>query len=645
MFLASASPDQLPGEGAGGAVRVSSLRCNCCHILSVNNLSRGGSGCAWAGYLSGPADLTTPQRLKYSQSFAGSSRSCSYGGTVLGRDSSRRRLWAAAAALVVMAGCGVTRTSRPLNSFVPPTSKVAPPLPAPEPLPYAAGDLRVQLARGPRVPVLEPNQSSFGWAAVLLRESEWHFQLGRRALERGDADVARREFDRALDLLLAPRAPADPATESRIHRKIEELAEAAYRYDLETAEAALDDEAEPGFQRAPLDEIPKLTFPIDPAFRNQIQEELRATCSQLPLEAPDPVLAYIRYFSSGKGRQILISGLRRAGRYRPMIQRILDEEGLPQELIHVAQAESGFFPRAVSRRRATGMWQFIKSRGQEYGLMQTPYTDDRLDPEKATRAAARHLRDLYHQFGDWYLALAAYNAGPGAVARAIERTGYADFWELDKRNVLPRETAHYVPIILAMIIMAKNPAAHGLEAIEPDPPLEFDSVQITAPTSLALIADLLEKPVAELRELNPALLKDVAPAGYLVRVPKGAGQQLAVLVEGIPAHRRQAVRAHRVGEGDTLSSIARRYRVTEASLAALNAHLGDGLETGDIVLVPARASTEQKASARVRARTAASSRNRSAARASASARTAPQSAAVRTASANPAVRSRSTARR
>jgi membrane-bound lytic murein transglycosylase D len=543
-----------------------------------------------------------------------------------------------------MAGCSVTRTSRPLNSFVPPVSKVAEPLPAPEPLPHAATDLRIQLARGPRVPVLEPGQS-IGWAAVLLRESEWHFQLGRRALERGDSEQARREFDRALDLLLAPRAPADPATESRIQRKIEELAEAAYRYDLERGETAHADEVEPGFQRAPLDEIPRLTFPIDPAFRNQIQEELRATSSQLPLEAPDPVLAYVRYFSSGRGRQLLINGLRRAGRYRPMIQRILDEEGLPQELIHVAQAESGFFPRAVSRRRATGMWQFIKSRGVEYGLLQTPYTDDRLDPEKATRAAARHLRDLYHQFGDWYLALAAYNAGPGAVARAVERTGYADFWELHKRSVLPKETSHYVPIILAMIIMAKNPAAHGLEAVEPDPPFEYDSVHITAPTSLALLADLLEKPVAELRELNPALLKDVAPAGYLVRVPKGAGQQLAVLLEGIPAHCRQAVRAHRVAQGDTLSSIARRYQVAETSLATLNAHLRDGLEAGDIVLVPVRAATVRATASNVRARTAASSRTRSAVRGSAPARRTPQSAAVRTASANPAMRSPSTARR
>ena len=149
-----------------------------------------------------------------------------------------------------------------------------------------------------------------------------------------------------------------------------------------------------------------------------------------------------------------------------MIQRILDEEGVPQELIHLAQAESGFIPRAVSRKAAGGMWQFLTWRGNEYGLKQTRYTDDRMDPEKATRSAARHLRDLYHEFGDWYLAIAAYNCGPGSVEKAVERTGYADFWELRARGVLPAETTNYVPIILAMTIMEKNAAEYGIEGFQ-----------------------------------------------------------------------------------------------------------------------------------------------------------------------------------
>ncbi len=509
----------------------------------------------------------------------------------------------AAACFLLASGCTGVRIGQPVNSFVPPAPRAMPVLAPPETATLPQRDLHAELARAPRPPVVDASLSGPPWVGTLLRQADWHMQLGRRALEQGDADRARREFDRALDVLLAPRESASPAAESRIRNKIEELVEAIHSHDVELLSAA-DPGDDQAAEKAPLDEIPRLTFPIDPAFKNQIHEELRVTCSQLPLEAPDPVLAYIRYFSSGKGRRILIYGLKRAGRYRSMIQRILDEEGLPQELIHVAQAESGFSPRAVSRRRATGMWQFIKSRGQEYGLEQTPYTDDRRDPEKATRAAARHLRDLYHQFGDWYLALAAYNAGPLAVQRAVERTGYADFWELYKRNVLPRETSHYVPIILAMIIMAKNPAAHGLEGIETDAPIEYDTIEMTAPAGLGLVADLLDRPVAELRELNPALLKDVAPTGYLLKVPKGSGQHLAALLEGIPAERRLGMRAHRVAEGETLTSIARRYRVAERSLAAVNGALVDGLQPGDILLVPVGqgATTEPAARTRMPAR-------------------------------------------
>jgi membrane-bound lytic murein transglycosylase D len=178
----------------------------------------------------------------------------------------------------------------------------------------------------------------------------------------------------------------------------------------------------------------------------------------------DPVVGYINFFTTPSGREIVAAGIRRAGRYGSMIRRILDEEGLPPEMFYLAQAESGFMPRAVSWAAASGMWQFIQSRGREYGLMQTPHTDDRYDPEKATRAAAKHLRDLYHQFGDWYLAVAAYNCGPGAVERGVQRTGYADFWELHKRKVLPRETANYLPIILASPSWPRIPRRTGWTA-------------------------------------------------------------------------------------------------------------------------------------------------------------------------------------
>jgi membrane-bound lytic murein transglycosylase D len=253
----------------------------------------------------------------------------------------------------------------------------------------------------------------------------------------------------------------------------------------------------------------------------------------------------------------------------------------------LAQAESGFIPRAVSYKAAGGMWQFLTWRGQQYGLMQTRFTDDRMDPEKATRAAARHLHDLYNEFGDWYLAIAAYNCGPGVVEKAVERTGYADFWELRNRGVLPVETTNYVPIILAMTIMEKNAAEYGIQNAPMDSPLEYDTIEITAPTSLALLADMADAPLSELMELNPAVLKGTAPDGYPVHVPKGAGNQLMASLQLIPAEHRNAWRMHRVSSGETLASIGKAYGMPASSIVAANKLAGAEAEEGDRLIIPA----------------------------------------------------------
>ncbi len=270
-----------------------------------------------------------------------------------------------------------------------------------------------------------------------------------------------------------------------------------------------------------------------------------------------------------------------------MIQRILDEEGVPQELIHLAQAESGFIPRAISRMAAGGMWQFLKWRGNQYGLTQTALTDERMDPEKATRAAARHLRDLYKEFGDWYLAIAAYNCGPGVVEKAVERTGYADFWELRDRGVLPAETTNYVPIILAMTIMEKNAAEYGLDNLQLDPPIEYDTVETSSPTSLTLIADIADRSPAEVAALNPSVLKNTAPAAYALHVPKGEGMQVAAALQLVPSERRATWRMHRVETGETLAGIGKRFGVPAASIEAANHLLGSSAAEGDRLLIPA----------------------------------------------------------
>ena len=299
----------------------------------------------------------------------------------------------------------------------------------------------------------------------------------------------------------------------------------------------------------------------------------------------DAVLSYIHFFSGERGHRTLVAGLKRSGKYRPLISRILAEEGVPQELIYLAQAESGFFPRAVSNKAATGMWQFVQWRGSEYGLNQTSFIDDRLDPEKATRSAARHLRDLYQKFGDWYLAIAGYNCGPGNVEKAVERTGYADFWQLRSRNAIPKETTNYVPIILAITIMAKNPKDYGIENLELDQPLEYETLKLTAPTHMALLADVAERPVSEIREMNPALLNNIAPAGYELHVPKGSTPVILAGLETVPESRRASWRVHRVGQGETLASIAKQYNTPVSSITSANT--STAADVGDVLLIPA----------------------------------------------------------
>jgi membrane-bound lytic murein transglycosylase D len=391
-------------------------------------------------------------------------------------------------------------------------------------------------------------------------------------------------------LLSAPDTLPD---RPRLESELDQIADTIYHYDLEGLGAAASEQPEVVYDKSPLDSILDMTFPTDPNLRPKVKEEIEATVSQLPLQENDAVLSYVHYFSTERGRNVLLGGLRRSGRYRPLVQRILDDEGVPQELIYLAQVESGFLPRARSNKQAVGMWQFVQFRGRQYGLMQGPGTDDRLDPEKATRAAAKHLHDLYAMFGDWYLAMAAYNCGPGCVQRAVERTGYADFWELRRLNVLPHETANYVPLIVALTIMAKNPKDYDLENLDADRPMEYETIDLDTPTSMALIADAADRPVSEIQDLNPALLKGAAPAGYQMRVPKGSLATVKMALDLVPASHRADWRIHRVVAGETLAEIAHRYSTPLAALtsanqrAALNESGSEAPVAGDMLVVPA----------------------------------------------------------
>jgi membrane-bound lytic murein transglycosylase D len=470
-------------------------------------------------------------------------------------------------------------------------------------------------------------------ADALVQRADQRFQRGRRYYQSSEITQARREFDAAIDLML-DASDQNPADREQYDRRLDAMVDAIHRMDLAGMGAGTGIE-EGQFEKAPLEDILEMTFPVDPRLKDKVKYQVGATVSQLPLSVNDTVLGYINYFSH-RGHRTLLSGYQRSGRYRPMIQRILDEEGVPQELIHLAQAESGFIPRAMSRKAAGGMWQFLSWRGQEYGLMRTPLTDDRMDPEKATRAAARHLRDLYTEFGDWYLAIAAYNCGPVTVEKAVERSGYADFWELRQRGVLPAETTNYVPIILAMTIMEKNAAEYGIDGVELDPPLEYDTIETTAPTSLALISDITDAPLSELAAANPGVLKGIAPANYAVHVPKGSGNQVVAALQLVPAERRNAWRLHRVGPGETMGSVAQRYRTSANTIMSANKLESSEIRDGDRLVIPSAAETRKAAPARGKVSHASLRRNRSTRSASAARRATTRVAAKSTSKKTPA---------
>ncbi len=420
---------------------------------------------------------------------------------------------------------------------------------------------------------------------VLMAQMSAAYDEGVQAYQSGHLVKARTEFDRAVDLVL--QSDVDLHSNPALERQFDQLLDNIHRYEV----AALH-EGDGFTERKPvvasIDEVADTTFPVDPKLKEKVAREVKDTRSDFPLELNDHVLGYINYFS-GRGKAGLLNGWRRAGRYKEMILRTFKEEGVPQDFIYLAQAESSFQPLALSRAGARGMWQFMAFTGKQYGLKKDWWVDLRQDPEKATRAAARHLHDLYEMFGDWYLAMAAYNSGPNNVQHAIERTGYADFWELYRRNMLPKETRNYVPIIVAVTIMAKNPEQYGLIEVPPDPPVETQKVLLTSPTDLRLIAETIDCSVELLQELNPSLLRWVTPKeeAFELRLPAGTAQRFSDQIAAIPENKRVWWRWHRVTEGESLTQIAKSHKTTAAAIREVNnLQADDPLQTGAKLVIP-----------------------------------------------------------
>jgi membrane-bound lytic murein transglycosylase D len=421
---------------------------------------------------------------------------------------------------------------------------------------------------------------------LLIHRVEEKFASGEQNYKAGHLEAARKDFDDAVDWML--QSGYDPNSDPQLSELFHRVVDTVYTYELQAFRAG-DGFNEAPAVPAPIDEVAEMTFPVDPRLKARAEEAAKNISHDLPLTVNDEVLSFLNFFQTPRGRAIVETGLRRAGRYRGMIARVLSEEGVPQDLIYLAQAESAFQPTALSRAGARGMWQFVAYRGQEYGLRHTWWLDERQDPEKATRAAAQHLRDLYKLFGDWYLAMAAYNCGPGNVQKAIERTGYADFWELYRRNVLPRETKNYVPIILALTLIAKDAPHYGIQA-EPETPVATDMVKPGRAIDLRLVAETIDVDVETLRTLNPSLLRLATPddPAFELHLPLGSAPKFSAEIADIPPDKWVSWRRHRVAAGETLTAIAKKYRVTPKAIAdANNLESATALNTGEKLIIPA----------------------------------------------------------
>jgi len=499
-----------------------------------------------------------------------------------------------AASAVLLGGLGCQTAHKPTAANVVPSqappppakqAKPAKPVVAQKTQPAPKTETSTQARSQSSAPAKPKAETKPDPVAELIATVEKEYQVGLDQYNAGDKDAAKIHFDRAFNLLL--ESSTEIRSDSRFQPEFDKVLNNVNDLELATvqqSDAAPEQKAEP----APIDEANEVTnYPVDQNLKAKATAEIKVTHSDLPLMMTDQVASYINYFST-RGRPTLEHGLTQSGRYRDLIESVLKEEGVPQDLIYLAQAESGFHPYAVSRVGARGIWQFMGSRAKGYGLHRDLWVDDRQDPEKSTRAAAHHLKDLYNQFGDWYLAMAAYNSGPGTVQSAVKRTGYADFWELYRRNVLPKETRNYVPIIVAVAIMTKNPSQYGLQNIIPDPPMKYDTVKINYPVDLRLVAECIDVTPSELQELNPALLRMTTPKGHFdLHLPVGTADKYQSAIAGIPTDMRLWWRYHTVDRGETLMSLSRTYRTPLKTIATANQlDMSDTIEAGAKLVIP-----------------------------------------------------------
>jgi membrane-bound lytic murein transglycosylase D len=452
----------------------------------------------------------------------------------------------------------------------------------------------------------------------VLERANDHFRKGKLNLEDNKREQARDEFDKAVDEILM--SGVDVRASQRLQTFYLELVEKIYREEVPlliqvapqqnampvVAQREPDPKAETvevakvkpprqvqigfrqqGFDPSPLDPLSKLSLTNEEQKVSETQlDALEQAKNSLDFNFTiNPLIQqYINYYQ-GRGRSTMEAGLRRSGRFMKIARETFRREGVPEDITWLGQVESAWSPRARSWAAASGLWQFVGGTGAQYGLRQTAWVDERNGIEKPTQASARYLKDLAKRYnGDWLLAMAAYNTGALNVDRAISRAGAANYWQI--YPYVAQETRNYVPNILAVILIAKNPEKYGFRGIRPEAPVSFEPVVVPSATSLRLIADATDTNVDLIASLNPELKRDTTPRGesYTVRVPAGKSKQLAAVLKRVPVDRRDSARVISIAPGEELQSVANRTGVSVATLQAMNA--GTDLKSTNKLVVP-----------------------------------------------------------
>ena len=459
----------------------------------------------------------------------------------------------------------------------------------------ASSSAQIPVASSARTIPTEVEQSE-GRITQIMARAEDHFRKGKLNLEDNKRNQAREEFDRAVDSIL--ESGFDVRASQRLQTYYLELVERIYREEVPLQQPGApvntqlvaqntqsqDQAQKPApptqvgfhdqkFEPSPLDELSKLVLTErekevsgeDLVALEQAQKNVDFKFTLNPL-----IQQFINYYQ-GRNRSTMENGLRRSGQYMKLARKIFVEEGVPVDITWLGQVESAWKPKAVSWAAASGLWQFIPSTGRMYGLRQNAYIDERNSFEQATRASARHLKDLARRYnGNWELAMAAYNTGAGNIDRAISRAGTANFWRI--YPYIAQETRNYVPNILAVILIAKNPEKYGFKNVKPDAPMSYDVVQVPTATSLQLVADATDTTVDHILDLNPELKRDITPRGdvYNVRIPAGRAKQFASLIQRIAPERRESARLISVAPGEDWQSVASRTGINVAQLQSWN---------------------------------------------------------------------------